>query len=240
MCKEKRTVSMRQLPESQRPYERFYYQGGGSLSDQEILAIIIGSGSVKKNALETASEILSRFAAHEGMPELSDVSVEQLMEVSGVGKSKAIRIKAAIEMGKRCQSKRLPLSVNCTTPQLIADYFRPMMEDLPNEELRAVFLDCKNKLIRDVVASKGGLASTVVDPRDLFREAIKANAASLVLVHNHPSGDPKPSAEDIRTTRRFFEAGHMLGIRLHDHIIIGKNSFLSLYASDEYKNLFVM
>lgn len=236
----RQNVSMKEIPESQRPYERFYFQGPQSLSDQELLAIILGSGSVRKNVLETAAEILGRFGGAEGIPELENVSVEELMEVNGVGRSKAVRLKACLEIGKRCRLKRQELSANCTTPELIAEHYRPLMENLPREELHAVLLDTKNRLIRDVLASKGGLASTVIEPRDLFREAIKANAASMVLVHNHPSGDPKPSGEDIRTTRRFFEAGHMLGIRLHDHIIIGKNDFFSMFASEEYKNLFVM
>lgn len=237
---EKRTVNILELPESQRPYERFYHLGGESLSDQELLAIIIGSGSRGMNALETAQEILSSFARGEGIPELADTSIEELMEVPGVGMSKAVRIKAALEMGRRCQNKRLKQSVDCTSPSLIAAYFRPQMEHLPNEELRAVFLDCKNKLIREMVVSKGGLSSAVIHPRDLFREAVKANASALVLVHNHPSGDPSPSPEDLKTTRRFVEAGHMLGIRLHDHIIIGKDRFISLFASEKYASLFAL
>ena len=234
----KKSVSIQELPQSQRPYERFYHLGGENLSDQELLAIIIGSGSRHKNALETAAEILARFAGEEGIPQLYDASVEELSEIDGIGRSKAIRIKACLEIGRRSVLKRSKLQVNCTTPKLIAEHFAPLMEDLPNEELRAVFLDCKNRLIRDIVVSKGGLATTVVDPRDLFREAIKANAASLVLIHNHPSGDSTPSVEDLKTTKRFFAAGSMLGIQLHDHIIIGKDNFTSLFASKEYKNLF--
>lgn len=240
MNKNVKSVKMHELPESQRPYERFYRHGPESLSDQELLAIILGSGSRNKNALETAAEILSLLAPKEGMPELNGASVEELMQVKGVGKSKAIRVKAALECGKRSQRQGARILVNCSNPDLIVEHYRPQMENLPREELRALFLDCKNKLIRDTVVARGGLNSAMIDPRDLFREAVKANAASMILLHNHPSGDPKPSQEDLRTTRRFFEAGHMLGIRLHDHIIIGKNSFVSLFADDTYKELFAM
>lgn len=231
---------MLQLPESQRPRERLYYQGAEQLSDQELLAILLGSGSRAKNALETAAELLTVFAHEKGIPELANTSIEELMTINGVGKSKAIKIVAAFEVGKRAQQKRDRKSLNCSSPSQIAEHFSPLMENLPREELRAVFLDRKNRLIRDLVLSKGGLSSTVIDPRDVFREAIKANSSALVLLHNHPSGDPQPSPDDLQTTRRFAEAGELLGIRLHDHIIIGKQKFLSLYADENYRPLFIL
>lgn len=232
-------LSMHMLPKSQRPYERMYYQGGASLSDQELIAILLGSGSREKNALATASEILAKFGSQDGIPELSHVSAEELMTVKGVGVSKSIRILAALELGKRTTLERTE-NLNCSSPKAIADRFSPLMQDLPHEELRALFLDRKNRLIRDLLVSRGGLSATVIDPRDVFREAIKANSAALILLHNHPSGDVTPSADDLHSTRRFVEAGELLGIKVHDHIIIGRNTYISLYSDKNFRSIFTL
>ncbi len=233
------SVSMQMLPKSQRPYERMYYQGGSSLSDQELIAIVLGSGSKDKNALLTASEILAKFGAKDGIPELMHVSAEELMTVKGIGLSKSVRILASLELGKRTLLQRAE-SLNCSSPKAIAERFLPLMGDLPHEELRALFLDRKNKLIRDLLVSRGGLSATVIDPRDVFREAIKANSSALILLHNHPSGDTTPSPEDLKSTRRFVEAGDLLGIKVHDHIIIGHDTYLSLYSNKNFQPLFIL
>lgn len=226
------------MPESQRPYERFHEMGPFSLSDQELLAIIIGSGSKGKNALALASSVISILANEEGLPQLNDASIEELMGISGIGVSKAIKIKAALEIGRRANNIKLKKKTKLSSPEKIANYFAPRIDNIPREELHVVFLDRKNALIKELLLSKGGLSTTVIDPRDVFREAIKANAAAFVLVHNHPSGDPTPSRDDISTTMRFQEAGNFLGIHLHDHIIIGKGKYISMFSDALYSDIF--
>ena len=235
--KSKKLTGMKALPKHERPYERLYYKGASFLSNQEILSIIIGSGSKDMNALETASLILSRFAS-DGMASLQGVSVEELMQIKGIGMYKAIRIKAAFELVNRCMVKPRPKNLNCSSPQNIVKYYQYYMESLEREELKALFLNTKNILIRDKVISIGGLNSTIVYPRDVFREAIRANSAAIILMHNHPSGNINPSEDDLITTKKFYEAGKIIGVRLHDHIIFGKVKFMSLASEKYYKYLF--
>ncbi len=230
--------SIKSLPERQRPYERFYYDGGQSLSDQELLAIILGSGSSKMNALETASKMLMTLGTNEGISELRRASIEQLMEIPGVGISKAIRIKASFELANRSKYRKLEAGVDCSNPENISEYYFNEISESEREELRVLLLNAKNILLREVLISTGGLSSTVIYPRDIFKEAVRANASSIILIHNHPSGNPQPSMSDIETTIKIFEAGEILGIRLHDHIIFGKDIYFSLHASDEYRYIF--
>lgn len=229
----KTSTKISDLPESQRPYERFQEKGASSLSDQEILAIILGSGSRHKNALMLASEVLSKFARNQGISELTDTSIEELIQIDGIGYSKAIKIKASIELGRRTNLPQKISKQLFNAPDKIASYYMYRLSNLPREELHVAFLNKKNLLIKELQLSKGGLSSTVINPRDVFREAIRANASAFILIHNHPSGDPKPSQDDIDTTIKFKEAGEYLGIVLHDHIIIGKGEYYSMFS--DYK-----
>ncbi len=231
-------LDMKSLPSSERPYERFHKLGAEALTDSELIAILIGSGSQGKNAVHTANEIIVKFTSNGGLESLQKVSVEELIQIKGIGISKAIRILAAFELANRSKLDPMPDRLDCSNPNNIMKHFAPKMEDLEREELRALFLNRKNLLIKDKVISTGGLSSTVIYPRDVFKEALKANAACLILLHNHPSGNPTPSNDDLSTTKVFIEASKILGIKLHDHIIIGKNKFISLASEERYNQMF--
>ena len=226
------------LPERQRPYERFYHEGPDVLSDQELLAILIVSGYKGSNSVETATSILAELGTNEGISELAKASIEDLMQIKGIGMKKAIRIKAAFEISNRSISGVVPNNLDCSNPENIVQYFKHKMESLEREELRALFLNKKNILIREKLISTGGLSSTIVYPRDVFKEALRANAAALILIHNHPSGNSRPSQDDKETTRKFIEAGKLLGVRLHDHIIFGKGEYVSLASEHPYNYIF--
>lgn len=231
-------IRIQDLPEKQRPYERFYYQGAESLSDQELLAIILGNGSRGQSALDLASAILNRFGSKRGIPDLREVSIEELTDLSGIGKSKAIKIKASLEIGKRAYRVLNETKIRLNRPDLVYDHMGPKLEDLDHEELHLIFLDQRKCFIRDLKLSTGSSTGMTLSAKDIFREAIRANAQSIILVHNHPSGDPNPSVEDLDSTMRFAEIGKMIGITLVDHIIIGKGSYVSLLSNPEYSKLF--
>lgn len=231
-------MDMKSLPSSERPYERFHKLGPEALTDSELIAILIGSGSQGKNAVQTANEIIARYTTNGRLESLQRASVEELIQIKGIGVSKAIRILAAFELVNRSNLEPLPDKLDCSNPSDIVKYFGPKMENLEREELRALFLDRKNILIKDKVISTGGLSSTVVYPRDVFKEALKANAACLILIHNHPSGNPTPSNDDLKTTKVFVEASKILGVKFHDHIIIGKEKFISLASEDLHNHIF--
>lgn len=231
-------IDMKSLPSSERPYERFYRLGPEALTDSELIAILIGSGSQGKNAVQTANEIIARYASNGRLDSLKRSSVEELIQIKGIGVSKAIRILAAFELANRSKHEPIPDKLDCSNPSDIVKHFGSKMENLEREELRALFLNRKNILIKDKVISTGGLSSTVVYPRDVFKEALKANAACLILIHNHPSGNPSPSNDDLKTTKVFVEASKILGLKLHDHIIVGKGKFISLASEEEYNYLF--
>lgn len=232
------SLDMKSLPSSERPYERFHKLGAAALTDSELIAIIIGSGSQGKNAVHTANEIIAKYTSNGRLDSLQRASVEELIQIKGIGFNKAIRILAAFELANRSKLDPLPDRLNCSNPTDIVKHFAPKMEDLEREELRALFLNRKNLLIKDKVISTGGLSSTVIYPRDVFKEALKANAACLILLHNHPSGNPTPSNDDLSTTKVFVEASKILGIKLHDHIIVGKNKFISLASEERYNQMF--
>lgn len=220
--------TLKDIPKSQRPYERFYNYGAKSLSDQEIIAILIGSGSKDMNALATAGEILARFTQHGGLAELRETSITELCLVKGIGKKKAIRIKAAFELARRCERKFAPEKLDCSDPETIAEYYQAYFKDLAHEEVIALFLDRNNRLIREKLIAKGGISSASYSVKDVFQYALKIGALSIVLMHNHPSGNPKASRQDIKSTQQFIEAAKVLGLNVHDHIIFTDREFNSL------------
>jgi DNA repair protein RadC len=223
------TQSMHELPVSSRPYERLIESGEKSLSDAELIAILIRSGSEGCSSLELAQKILLMDSRGEGLSFLRDLSVEEMMSCKGLGRVKAITIKAAMEMGRR--SMRIdPFSKNMqiSGPKDAMTIFENDMTHLKKEEVHILLLDTRHRVIRQVTVSSGGLASAGIYPRELLREAIKANAAAFVLAHNHPSGDPKPSPDDIATTKSLQKASDLIGIELVDHIVVGHGSCISL------------
>lgn len=219
------SLTMKELPPSERPYEKAERDGVRSLSHAELLAIILTSGRGGETAVQTAQRLLLKC---EGIKGLLETSPEELRELPGIGRVKAIRVLAAVEIGQRAVAERqAEVRTPAAGPDDVIRHVEATMRYLPREEFHVLLLDTRNRIIKSVRISQGGLAAAVIHPRDIFREAVKANAASLVLVHNHPSGDPSPSRADIESTRKFSELGKMMGIPVLDHVIVGAESSAS-------------
>ncbi|NTV88961.1 MAG: DNA repair protein RadC [Clostridiales bacterium] len=220
---------MKDLPVFERPYEKLEKLGPAALSNAELLAIIIRSGNRNETSVTVAQKVLSRYDADKGMAFLNDLSLEELRTVKGIGKVKALQIKAVMELSKRVSSamiigNRLVIS----SP---AEVSRLLMEDmryLKKEVFRIILLNTKNHVLKQVDVSVGSLNSSIVHPREVFSEAVKSGCSGIILVHNHPSGDPEPSREDIETTERLVKAGAIMGIKILDHVVIGDGRYISL------------
>lgn len=217
--------TIKEIPTGDRPMERLVSRGIGALSDEELLAILIGTGTRKQNALELAAAMLR---SKEKRDRLLNTTVEELMEYPGIGRTKACRIAAGLALGKRLAERRDFGGISVGNPRSVADYFASVYRDEQREIFCAILVDTKNRPIRHEVISVGTLNSTVVHPREVFRPAIRAGASSVILSHNHPSGDPEPSAEDVAVTRRLSETGELVGIPVLDHVIVGRGGYVSL------------
>jgi DNA repair protein RadC len=222
-------LTMHDLPEDDRPYEKLLHLGAAALSDAELMAVIIRSGSRKESALALAQRLIRTLDEQSAGPAfLRDSSVEELTALPGIGRVKAVQLKAAVELGNRAgRTARLSARRLIKRPEDVLGFLEKDMVALPREELRIVLLDVRNRIIRICRIGEGGLTAAVIHPRDLFREAVKANAAALILVHNHPSGDAAPSSEDIETTRKMREIGDMMGIRVMDHLVVATSGSVS-------------
>ena len=220
------TSSIKHWPEDERPRERLAKLGGEALSDAQLLAILIGSGSsgAKKSAVDICRDLLKVFGS---LNNLDRTSIHELCKVKGIGLAKATQIKAALEVGKRMASTRAGNTAKMTTSRAFVEYFAPFMKNLRKEVVKVALLDNKLKIIKDFVISEGSVNSSIVHPREVMIPAIKESATKIVLVHNHPSGDPTPSQADIEITHRVSKAGDIIGIKLLDHIIIGGTEFYS-------------
>jgi len=222
----KKSFTIHDLPASERPRERLQKLGVEALSAQEILALILGRGIAGESVMVTAQRLLSQFGSLKGV---ATASVEQLFQVKGIGLAKAAQIKAAFELANRVEgyseAGSRPL---VKTPDDVAGLVRSRLKDKKKEYFLALLLDTRNQLIKVAEISVGSLDSSIVHPREVFKEAISASAASVIFVHNHPSGDPTASEDDIRLTKGLAEAGEIIGIEVLDHIIIGGKKFLSL------------
>ncbi len=224
MTKEK-SFTIHDLPHSERPRERLKRLGAEALSLQELLAIILERGSTNKSVLNIAQELLTRFG---NIKALSQATVEQLIEIKGIGLAKAIQIKACFELAKRQELITDKYSdYYVENPKQAVEVIRKELKDKAKEHFKLILLNTRNKVIDVVNVSVGTLNASLVHPREVFKEAITHNSASAILVHNHPSGDPEPSDDDIKMTKRLKESGNILGIEVIDHIIIGKDSYYS-------------
>jgi len=221
--------TIKELPEDIRPRERLLKEGAEALSDVELLAILLRTGSRATTALDLASLLMVRF---KNLHRLVDAAVEELSDVKGVGPAKASQVKAALELARRLAQFSEASRPVIKSPNDAAALVMEEMRHLDREHFRALLLNTKNQVIGTDKVSVGTLNSSTVHPRELFRNAIRKSAASLVLVHNHPSGDPAPSREDLDITRRLIEAGKIIGIEILDHIIIGDNRFISFKAKE--------
>lgn len=222
-------LKMKDLPVSERPYEKLEKFGAEMLSNAELLAIIIKTGKRNETSVSLAQRLLKQDEGNEGLGFLYGLSLEQLKGISGIGKVKAIQLKALMEL-----SKRISTSFSMANRMIIKspeDVCRLLMEDMRHikkEVFKIILLNTKNHVIKHLNISVGSLNASIVHPREVFSEAVKAGCSGILLVHNHPSGDPEPSGEDLDTTRRLVDAGSILGIKVLDHVIIGDGRYVSL------------
>ena len=211
------------LPKQERPRERLQRFGADVLSSQELLALIIGRGIAGKSVMTIAQELITKFASVRG---ISEASIEELSAVRGVGLAKASQLKACFELGKRQELETgYDYEVyDIKNPQIVVSAIRSRIKDMKKEHFMLMILNTRNRVIRIENIYIGTLNASLVHPREVFKEAIKRSASSVVIAHNHPSGDSEPSEEDLKITRRLIEAGKILGIEVLDHIIIGKHT----------------
>lgn len=212
-------------PESERPRERLIKHGADSLSDAQLLAIILRTGSGGKGVMDLSIGLLDRFSE---LRNLDSASISDLNSIKGLGTAKIAQMKAAFELGKRLMSVPADGKPVFSSSHSLYSYFAPRFKNLKKELFISVLLDAKNRLIRECRVSEGTLTNSLIHPREAFREAIRESAASVIFVHNHPSGDPEPSRDDITITERLKSAGEIIGINVLDHVIIGDGKYTSL------------
>lgn len=221
-------MNIRQLPNEEKPREKLLKEGKEKLSITEILAIIIGSGTGDKSALDLASEIIAMDSS--GIRFLADCKPEELTRIKGIGPAKACDILAAVELGKRIATVPKEKTVRIESSSDIAGIFMEKMRYYKKEHFVNLMINAKGQIIEETEVSVGDLCSSTTHPREVFVDAVRRSAGSVVFVHNHPSGDPSPSDMDIVTTKRLMQAGEILGIPVLDHIVIGDGCYVSMRA----------
>lgn len=216
------------------PYEKFEKYGAETLSDAELLAIIIRTGTAEQDSVALGEEILKLGTGKgqsKGLLALQHVTLPELMSIKGIGKVKAIRLKCVTEFSRRIARAHFQEGIRFESPKMVADYYMEQLRHLEVEQVLLVMTDSKNRLLRDMVLSKGTVNMSLVSPREVFLQALKMQAVHILLLHNHPSGDPSPSRQDIEITKEIKAASDILNIPLVDHIIIGDNRYVSLKES---------
>lgn len=221
-------VPINQRNESDRPREKMMRLGASVLSDAELMGLIFGSGTFTKDgslsAIELGQELLRTFRS---LGNLSKRDLRELTIVKGIGSAKAVQLIAAFEIGRRVEAATGEERIQVTSPADVARVYAPQMRDLPREIFKVVFLNTANIIMGDFIASEGGLAASIVEMRQVFKRAVLENAASIICIHNHPSGNLEPSREDIAVTKQLVEAGKLMGIAVHDHLIIAGRGYTS-------------
>jgi DNA repair protein RadC len=218
------SFTVRDLPRQERPRERLQNFGPEALSAQELLALVIGRGIPKKSVMNIAQELLAKFG---NVKAIGQATIEELSQIKGIGLAKATQIKASFELGRREELEPELKNFDIKDPESVVKAIRASIKDKAKEHFKLILLNPRNKIIGISTISIGTLNASLVHPREVFKDAIMHTAASVVLAHNHPSGDPEPSEDDITITKRLIEAGKILGVEVIDHIIVGKNGFLS-------------
>ncbi|WNS43587.1 DNA repair protein RadC [Paenibacillus sp. MMS20-IR301] len=222
---EPQTLLLRDLPHEERPRERMMHYGAESLSQAELLAILLRTGAHRESAIHIAQRLLGIAG---GLRGLADLSIEELTSIKGIGPAKAVQLKAGIELGRRMANSRLAEPVIIRSPQDAAEILTEQLRYLQKEHFICLFLNTKNHVIAQETLSMGSLNASIVHPREVFRAAMKCSSAAIICAHNHPSGDPAPSPEDISLTSRLMQAGEIVGIDVLDHLVIGDSSYVSL------------
>lgn len=223
--RKKGDTMIKELPEEERPREKMMRYGANRLTNCELLAILIGTGTKRNSALTLANSILS--IEETGLAFLADCSPEELVCVEGIGMAKSCQIISAIELGKRIAGAPRGKKISLGSPDQVAALFMEEMRHRKKEVFKVLFLNTKNEIVAIEDVSVGNLNTSIVHPREVFRSAVKKGAASIILLHNHPSGNPTPSQNDIDVTRRLTETGKLLGIPVLDHLVIGDGAYLS-------------
>ncbi len=221
-------LTIKELPKSERPYEKCERYGAGALSDAELLAVILRTGTRQLRAIDLAVNVLNSSTAHPGLKGLNYFTLKELMKIKGIGRVKAIELLCLTELTRRMAKETQQEPIRLLSPQSVADYYMQDMRHLTREQVLLLMVDSKNRLIKELVISEGTVNTSLMPTREIFVHAVKYEAVSILLLHNHPSGDPTPSTEDIRVTKRVAEAGNLIGITLMDHMIIGDNRYISL------------
>ncbi len=228
---ENHTITMKEMPVSEQPYEKCEKYGAQYLSDSELLAVILRTGSQGERSADLARRLLAQLPG-KSITGLFHSSFEQLREIRGIGKVKSIQLLCLAEIAKRMvQGKLAAEEMVCEEPAGIAAHFMPSMRFLETEQVRLLVLNGRNAVVNDTVISSGSFNSAMASPREVFYYALKHRAVAVILLHNHPSGDPSPSREDLLLTRRIAKTGELIGIPLLDHIIIGDNRYVSIRES---------
>lgn len=218
------TLKMKELPDSEKPYEKMELYGAKKLSNTELLAIIIKNGTKNVSALNLAQEVLALDYKNENLTFLTELDMKELMRIKGIGKIKAIQILAVIELAKRINQPKKRKEYKIKTTEDVAKLFINEMANEKREIAKLIILNTKNIVMKIIDLSIGGTSYAVLEPKIVLEEPVKMQAPKIILVHNHPSGNPTPSEQDFRATDRIYEAADIMGIQLLDHVIIGKNN----------------
>ncbi|WP_442595243.1 RadC family protein [Neobacillus sp. D3-1R] len=225
MLTETQTLMIRDFPQDERPRERFVSNGPQSLSNHELVALLLRTGTSQESVLQLSNRLLTHF---EGLRQLKAATLEEMTAIKGIGQAKAIQVLAAVELGRRISNLAYDDRYVIRSPEDGAKYVMNDMRFLTQEHFVCLYLNTKNQVMHKQTIFIGSLNASIVHPREVYKEALKRSAASVICVHNHPSGDPTPSREDIEVTKRLVEVGKIIGIELLDHLIIGENKFVSL------------
>ena len=216
---------IRDFPQDERPRERLLSEGAANLSNQELLAILLRTGTKQESVLHVSNRLLKHF---DGLRLLQDASVEEITTIKGIGLAKAVQIMASIEIGRRIGRLQYEDRYVIRSPEDGAKYVMDDMRFLSQEHFVCLYLNTKNQVLHRQTIFIGSLNASIVHPREVYKEAFRRSAASIICIHNHPSGDPTPSKEDIEVTKRLSECGKIIGIELLDHLIIGEHKYVSL------------
>ena len=229
------TIKIKQLPESERPYEKLEIYGEKTLSNAELLAIIIKSGTKENTSVELANKILSLTTgsgSEELLQSLQNISLEEFQKITGIGKVKAIQLKAVCELARRMAQPLNKKNIKVKSSEDVAELLMQELRFETVEYVKLILLNAKNIILKIIDISKGGMNSAIVEPKEILQEAIKTGAPKIILVHNHPSGDSTPSNADIEMTKRLYSAANIVGIQLLDHIVIGDRCYTSIFSRE--------
>lgn len=225
-------TSIKDWPEDERPRERLLKHGHEHMSDAHLIAIILRTGGSGRSAVDIGMELLGRFGS---LKKIEQASTPEICAIKGLGRAKTAQLRAALELGRRTYKETVPRGPLFSNGRDVFDYFHPRLAGMKKEVFCCALLDVKNRLMQEVRVSEGTLTSSLIHPREAFLQAVRESAASVIFVHNHPSGDPTPSRDDILITGRLEDAGAMIGIKVLDHIIIGDGQYASMLEKGHLK-----